>query len=110
VSAYDPPSSLRIPLSVLVGFVLPPLGLMLWIALSGSQRRDYLESNWVRSGFGLAMASSLPLVAFIAAASLGLLSDPHPNPIGLGFLFLAGSAAGTTIATVGILRVGQRST
>jgi hypothetical protein len=92
--------------SVLVGFVLPPLGLLLWIALSGSQRRVYLDSNWVRSGFGLAIGATLPLIAFIAAASLGLLSDPDPNPIGLGFLFLSGSAAGTIIAAVGVLRVG----
>jgi hypothetical protein len=104
VSAYDPPSSLRIPLSVLVGVVVPPLGLMLWIGLSGSQRRQYLESNWVRTGFGLAVGSFLPLLAFIAAASLGLLADPNPNPIGLGFLFLVGAAAGTTIAAIGVMR------
>ena len=108
MSAYVPPSSLRIPLSLLLGFFMPPFGVMLWIALSGSQRRDYLQSNWVRSGFGLAIGATLPLLAFLVAAFLGLLSDPSPNPIGLGLLFLAGTAAGTTIATVGVLRVNHR--
>jgi hypothetical protein len=92
-------------LSVLAGLVVPPLGLMLWIALSGSQRRQYLESNWVRTGFGLAVGSSLPLLAVVAAASAGLLSDPNPNPIGLGLLFLAGAAVGTMIAAIGVLRL-----
>jgi hypothetical protein len=52
----------------------------------------------------LAVGSFLPLLAFIAAASLGLLADPNPNPIGLGFLFLVGAAAGTTIAAIGVMR------
>jgi hypothetical protein len=45
-----PPSPLRLPLSVVLGLAAPPLGLVAWILLSGSQRGIYLQSPWVRAG------------------------------------------------------------
>jgi hypothetical protein len=103
-----PPSSWRIPLTVLFGLAAVPLGLIAWIALSGSRRRDYLRSNWVRAGFAVGIASALPLLAVIGAAALGLTSDPNPNPIGLGLLLLAGGLIGTVLVIVGIVLVASR--
>ncbi len=37
-------------------------------------------------GIGLLVLGTGPLLAIILAASLGLLSDPDPNPIGPGLL------------------------
>ena len=39
---------------------------------------------WV--GIGLLVFGTGPLLAIILAASLGLLSDPNPNPVGPGLL------------------------
>ncbi|HUL88753.1 MAG TPA: hypothetical protein VLU23_11300 [Pseudolabrys sp.] len=39
---------------------------------------------WI--GLALLVLGTGPLLAIIAAASLGLLSDPNPNPIGPGLL------------------------
>lgn len=103
-----PPSSWRIPLTVLFALIAPPLALVAWIALSGSQRRVYLASGWVRWGFGIAFGSALPLLAVGLAAALGLTSDPNPNPIGLGLLFLAGGLVGTILVAIGIIVVASR--
>ncbi len=103
-----PPSSWRIPLTILFALVAPPLGLVAWIALSGSQRRVYLRSGWVRWGFGIAIGSALPLLAVGIAGALGLTSDPNPNPIGLGLLFLAGAFIGTILVIIGIIAVANR--
>lgn len=46
----------------------------------------YLQSRLVRAGLVLFVAGSGPLLAVIAASSLGLTRDPNPNPIGLGLL------------------------
>ena len=103
-----PPSPLRIPITVLLALTLPPFALLSWIALSGSRRRDYLRSNWVRAGFAVGVASALPLVAVIAAAAFGLWPDADPNPIGLGLLLLVGGGLATILVAVGIVLVGRR--
>jgi hypothetical protein len=105
---HVPPSSWRIPLTILFALLAPPIALVAWIVLSGSQRRVYLRSGWVRWGFGLAIGSALPLLAIILAAALGLTSDPNPNPIGLGLLFLAGGLVGTILVAIGIIVVANR--
>jgi hypothetical protein len=107
MTAYDPPSKLRIPFAVILGVMIPPLGLMTWIALSGSERHHYLRSGWVRGGFGVAAASALPLLALLVATELGLGSDPNPNPIGLGLLMLVGAGLGTMIAAAGVVLAGR---
>jgi hypothetical protein len=105
---YAPPSRLRIPLSLLCGLAVPPLGVIAWIALSGSRRSDYLRSNWVRTGLGIGVGSAFPLLIVGSGATLGLGSDPDPNPIGLGLLALAGGILGTVLMAVGIALASRR--
>jgi hypothetical protein len=104
---FESPSPFRVPVALLLGIALPPLGLVVWIGLSGSQRRDYLRSNWVRAGLSIIVASAAPLLLVAAAAALGLWPDPDPNPVGLGLLLLAGSALGTVLSGVGLVLVGS---
>jgi hypothetical protein len=104
---FDSPSSLRMPVAVLLGLMIPPLGVLAWIGLSGSQRRDYLQSRWVRAGFAIVVGSAAPLICVIVASSLGLWPDPNPNPVGFGLLLVAGGALGTMLAGLGILLVGK---
>jgi hypothetical protein len=108
VTDDNPPSSWRIPLTILFALFAPPLALVAWIALSGSRRRVYLRSGWVRWGFGIFIGAALPLLAVIIAAALGLTSDPNPNPVGLGLLFLAGGLVGTVLVAIGIVVVAAR--
>ena len=99
-----PPSPLRLPLSVVLGLAAPPLGLVAWILLSGSQRGIYLQSPWVRAGATIFLAGALPLFGVIVAAFIGLWPDPNPNPVGLGFLFLAAGVLGCLLALIGVIR------
>ena len=103
----DSPSSLRMPVTVLLGLMIPPLGVLAWIGLSGSQRRDYLQSRWVRAGLAIVVVTAAPLILVMAATSLGLWPDPNPNPVGFGLLLVAGGALGTMLAGLGILLVGR---
>ncbi|HSR92944.1 MAG TPA: hypothetical protein VLK88_16690 [Gemmatimonadales bacterium] len=98
------PSPLRLPLAVILGLVAPPLGLVAWILLSGSQRAVYLQSPWVRAGGAIFLAGAIPLFGVIVAAFIGLWPDPNPNPVGLGFLFLAAGVLGCLLALVGVIR------
>jgi hypothetical protein len=106
VANHNPPSSLRIPVAVL-GLAVPPLGLLAWIALSGSHRSDYLGSAGVRTGLGIVVGGALPLLAVGGSAMVGLWPDPNPNPIGLGLLLFAGGGLGTILIAVGIALVSQ---
>jgi hypothetical protein len=80
----------------------PPLAPFIWIALSGDERPVYLRSMWVRAGLTVLVLSALPLL-FVGALGhrLGLTSDPNPNPIGLGLLFVAGALLGAILAAIG---------
>ena len=104
---FNPPSSVRMPVAILLALVMPPLGVIAWIGLSGSQRRDYFQSNWVRAGISIVGVSAAPLIFIIAAAWLGLWPDPNPNPVGPGLLFFAGAAIGTIVTGLGLLFVGR---
>jgi hypothetical protein len=99
-----PPSPLRLPLSLVLGVTAPPLGLLAWILLSGSRRDLYLQSPWVRAGGVIFLAGAIPLFGVIAAAFIGLWPDPNPNPVGLGFLFLAAGLLGCLLALIGVIR------
>ena len=91
----------------MLGVILPPVGLLAWIGLSGSSRAEYFRSTWVRAGLGIVAVSVAPLLVVVTLASLGLWPDPDPNPIGLGLLLVAGGAFGTIVAAVGVLLVGR---
>jgi hypothetical protein len=41
----------------------------------------------LRLGLGLLAVGTGPLLLFLIADELGLISDPNPNPVGLGLLF-----------------------
>src|SRR4029434_82272 len=99
-----PPSPLRLPLSVALGLAAPPLGLVAWILLSGSQRGIYLQSPWVRAGGAIFLAGAIPLSGVIVATFISLWPDPNPNPVGLGFLFLAAGLLGCLLTLIGVIR------
>ena len=103
-----PPSPLRLPVAVVLGLVVPPLGPIAWIALSGSHRPLYWRSGWIRSGFFLIIGAVLPLLGIIAATAMGLTSDPNPNPIGLGLLFFFGSVTGMVLIIIGVFVTARR--
>jgi hypothetical protein len=104
IESPAPPSPLRLPLSLVLGLVAPPLGHVAWIVLSGSQRALYLQSPWVRAGGAIFLAGAIPLGGVIVAAFIGLWPDPNPNPVGLGFLFLAAGVLGCLLALIGVIR------
>jgi hypothetical protein len=103
-----PPSSWRLPVTILLLLAAPPLALVSWILLSGGERPGYLRSAWIRWGFGIIVVGALPLLAVILAAALGLTSDPNPNPVGLGLLFFAAGVIGFILLFVGILVHARR--
>ena len=41
----------------------------------------------LRLGLGLLAVGTAPLLLFLVADEIGLISDPNPNPVGLGLLF-----------------------
>jgi hypothetical protein len=53
---------------------------------STSPRVRYIESWAIRGGLLMLLLGTGPLLAIVAAANLGLTSDPNPNPIGPGML------------------------
>jgi len=66
---------------------------------------DYFRSTLVRVGAGLLLFGCGPLLAIIAAAELGLLDDPNPNPIGPGLLAFLTFWPGVICLVVGLARV-----
>ncbi|MBM4198046.1 MAG: hypothetical protein FJ197_13350 [Gammaproteobacteria bacterium] len=90
-----PPSRWRIPATVVLGICAWPLALPAWILLSGSGRAVYWSSRWVRWAAWIFVATTLPLLV------VGLAGES--NPIGLGLLFVAGSAVASVMALVGVL-------
>jgi hypothetical protein len=103
-----PPSSLRLPLTILLAVTATPLALAAWIMLSGGQRAAYLRSGWVRLGAVVLAAGALPLLAVGGLAAIGLWPDPNPNPVGLGLLFFAAGVLACILILIGVLRVALR--
>lgn len=68
----------------------------------------YLKSVWVRVGLGLLVVGATPLLAIVAAADLGLLRDPNPNPVGPGILFGLTLWPAIICIVVGVIRVRSR--
>ncbi|MFL5238037.1 MAG: hypothetical protein ACJ8EL_10625 [Rhizomicrobium sp.] len=57
---------------------------------------------WI--GVGLLLLGSGPLLIIVTASSLGLLSDPSPNPIGPGLLFFFTFWPGAVLTILGLAR------
>ena len=94
------PSRLMLTLACLV--LTPPLAPFAWIAASGDERPVYLRSLWVRASLVVIALCTLPLlVVGMFGYQLGLTSDPNPNPVGLGLLFLTGAVLGAILAAIG---------
>ena len=94
----------RTLLTLLCTVLAPPLAPFVWIAASGDERPIYLRSSWVRAGLAVLVLSALPLLVVGAFGyELGLTSDPNPNPIGLGLLFVAGALLGAILTAIGAL-------
>ena len=53
------------------------------------------------AGLAIAATGSAPLLAVIAAAKIGWLDDPNPNPVGLGILAALTFWPGLALAGVG---------
>jgi len=64
-----------------------------------------LRDRWFQIGLGLVVLGWGPLFAIIAAAELGLLADPNPNPVGPGLLFFFTSWPAVICLGVGAVRV-----
>jgi len=60
-------------------------------------------------GLGLLVGGTGPLLLFIAADYLGLISDPNPNPIGLGLLFFVTIWPALGFTAFGLAQVVWRS-
>jgi hypothetical protein len=101
-------SPLRVPLTILLIPLAPPLALVTWILLSGGQRGAYLRSPWIRTAIITLALGAAPLLLVIVAAAVGLWPDPNPNPVGLGLLFLAAGVLACLLAFVGIVRVSAQ--
>ena len=65
----------------------------------------YLQSWWVRTGIGLLVVGTGPLLFIIAAAAIGLWPDPNPNPIGPGLLFFFTFWPAVLSIAIGVVRV-----
>ena len=72
--------------------------------------RRYLDSRLVRVGLGLLVFGSGPLLVIVAAATIGLLSDPNPNPIGPGILAFLTFWPGVICLLIGLARVRSGNT
>ena len=71
--------------------------------------RAYFQSLWVKVGVGLLIVGAGPLVFIITVATLGLWSDPNPNPIGPGLLFFFTFWPAIICIVVGVIRVRIRN-
>jgi hypothetical protein len=70
--------------------------------------RDYFKSVWFMVGLALLVFGSGPLFLIMFAATVGLRSDPNPNPIAQGFLFGVTIWPAIICLVVGVIRVRKR--
>ena len=59
-------------------------------------------------GVALLVLGTGPLLVILAAATLGLTSDPDPNPIGPGLLTFVTFWPAITMIIIGLLRARRR--
>jgi hypothetical protein len=67
----------------------------------------YRDSRLFVWGMGLLVLGSGPLLAIIAAASMGLTKDPNPNPIGPGLLAALTFWPSIIMIVVGAIKVSR---
>ena len=89
--------------SLVTLLLMPPLGPIVWILMSGNDRPAYLRSRLVLAGLTLLVLSALPLLYVIVSTPSGLPQQARPNPVGLGLIFVAGIAVGTVMTTAGAM-------
>jgi hypothetical protein len=58
----------------------------------------------LRLGLGLLVIGTGPLLLFLVADEIGLISDPNPNPIGLGLLYFFTFWPAVGLILFGLLR------
>ena len=71
--------------------------------------RKYLRSGLVKAGLALFLVGTGPLLAIIAAATLGLTKDPNPNPIGPGLLAFFTFWPSVILVFAGIVRYRENA-
>lgn len=59
----------------------------------------------LKLGIGLLIVGTAPLLLFILADEAGLISDPNPNPIGLGLLFFFSVWPALILIAVGLVKL-----
>jgi hypothetical protein len=62
----------------------------------------------LRLGLGLLAGGTGPLLLFAAADALGFVSDPNPNPVGLGLLFIVTIIPALALTLFGLMRLVWR--
>jgi hypothetical protein len=62
----------------------------------------------LRLGLGLLAGGTGPLLLFAVADALGLISDPNPNPVGLGLLFIVTIIPALGLTLFGLMRLAWR--
>jgi hypothetical protein len=70
--------------------------------------KEYLKNIWVRVGLVLVVFGWGPLCAIALLATIGLWSDPNPNPIGPGLLFFFTFWPATICLGIGVVQVRRR--
>lgn len=59
----------------------------------------------LRLGLFVLIAGSVPLLLFLAADAMGQVSDPNPNPVGLGLIFALGSMIASVLIPIGVVQL-----
>lgn len=77
-----------------------------WHATSGLMAH-FLANWWIRIGAATAVLGWGPLLLFIVVWKLGFISDPNPNPIGLGLLFFFSFWPAVICLLIGIAQVSR---
>jgi len=62
----------------------------------------------LRIGIGLLVIGTGPLALFLMADTLGLISDPNPNPVGLGLPFFFTFWPAMVCIVIGLVRLALR--
>jgi hypothetical protein len=59
----------------------------------------------LRLGIGLLVVGTGPLLVFVLLDDLGMISDPNPNPVGLGLLSFVTIPLAVILSVFGLLRL-----